>query len=125
MKNGFTLIELLGVIVILSIIALIATPVIQSTIKKNKTVACKDQIKLYEKAAKNYVANNPYKYECGREEQLKINDLIENGYIDDNVTNPKGGEFSGYVKITLSCENENYKYSFEYISGDDEITCEG
>ena len=40
MKKGFTLIELLGVIVILGIIGLIATPIVQGTIEKNNTKAC-------------------------------------------------------------------------------------
>ena len=40
MKKGFTLIEILGVIVILSILALLNIPVIQSAISTNKEKAC-------------------------------------------------------------------------------------
>ena len=35
-RKGFTLIELLAVIVVLAIIALIATPIVMNTIKKSK-----------------------------------------------------------------------------------------
>lgn len=41
-KKGFTLIELLAVIVILAVIALIATPVIMNSIEKAKGGAIKD-----------------------------------------------------------------------------------
>ena len=41
-KNGFTLIELLAVIVILAVIALIATPVIMNAINDAKKGAAKD-----------------------------------------------------------------------------------
>lgn len=49
-KNGFTLIELLAVIVILAIIALIATPIIMSVIRDAKVGAAKDSMFGYVKA---------------------------------------------------------------------------
>ena len=76
MKKGFTLIELLGVIVILSVIALITTPVIQSAISNNKNATCESQTKSYEKAAKNYVTNNIYEYDCNpgeNEAEFEVN----------------------------------------------------
>jgi len=45
-KKGFTLIELLAVIVILAIIALIATPIILGVIDKAKRGAFKERIFL-------------------------------------------------------------------------------
>ena len=42
-KKGFTLIELLAVIVVLAIIALIATPIVMNTIKNAKKGAAKEQ----------------------------------------------------------------------------------
>ena len=51
MKNkGFTLIELLAVIVILAIIALIATPVILNIIDDSKEESNKRSGELFEKA---------------------------------------------------------------------------
>ena len=55
-KQGFTLIELLAVIVILAVIALIATPLIMGTITKAKKNAFKDTAFGILKAAENYVA---------------------------------------------------------------------
>lgn len=55
-KKGFTLIELLAVIVILAIIALIATPIILNMINDAKKSAAKDSAYGYMKSVENYVA---------------------------------------------------------------------
>lgn len=49
-KKGFTLIELLAVIVILAVIALIATPIIMNVISDSKEGAAKDAMYGYVKA---------------------------------------------------------------------------
>ena len=55
-KKGFTLIELLAVIVILAVIALIATPLVMSTINDAKTGALKSTVRaIKEEAEKLYV----------------------------------------------------------------------
>ena len=57
MRNkGFTLIELLAVIVILAIIALIATPIILGIIKDTKKEADKRSVEMYAKALENAIA---------------------------------------------------------------------
>ena len=56
MKKGFTLIELLAVIVILAIIALIATPIILGIINDARKESQERSIELYASAAKNAVA---------------------------------------------------------------------
>ena len=53
-KNGFTLIELLAVIVILAIIALIATPIVLNLIEKVRKGAAKDSAYGVRKAAQLY-----------------------------------------------------------------------
>ena len=47
MKKGFTLIELLAVIVILAIIALIATPIVLDIIEDSKNSSIKRSVELY------------------------------------------------------------------------------
>lgn len=49
-KKGFTLIELLAVIVVLAIIALIATPIVMDTIKKSQEGADARSVEAYGKA---------------------------------------------------------------------------
>ena len=56
MRNkGFTLIELLAVIVILAIIALIATPIILGIINDTKKEASKRSVEMYAKAVENAI----------------------------------------------------------------------
>ena len=55
-EKGFTLIELLAVIVILAIIALIATPIILGIISDSKKQSEQRSIELYGKAVQNAVA---------------------------------------------------------------------
>ena len=55
-KKGFTLIELLAVIVILAIIALIATPIVMNLISKARKSAAEDSAYGMVKSAENYYA---------------------------------------------------------------------
>ena len=55
-KKGFTLIELLAVIVILAIIALIATPIILGIINDAREKANERSVELYASAVRNAVA---------------------------------------------------------------------
>jgi len=55
-KNGFTLIELLAVIVILAIIALIATPIILGIINDAREKANERSVELYASAVRNGIA---------------------------------------------------------------------
>ena len=56
-KKGFTLIELLAVIVILAVIALIATPVIYRIISSSRISAFKNKIYAIDEAANTYYEN--------------------------------------------------------------------
>ena len=58
MKKGFTLIELLAVIVILAIIALIATPVILNIIGDSKVAAEERSVELFKDTFSKNVSNS-------------------------------------------------------------------
>lgn len=76
-KNGFTLIELLAVIVILAIIALIATPIILGIINDAKEEANKRSVDNYAKAVQNAVVRN----------QLVENNNINGCFTTEDGTN--------------------------------------
>ena len=132
-KKGFTLIELLAVIVILAIIALIATPTILGVIETARQGAAKSSALGYIDAV---------------EKQIAI-DMVANTNV---VTIPAGGEVAvtaitgltlkgeapkaGTIKINettgiiesadLEVEMNNKKYCVEYAQGEDtEVTAMG
>ena len=74
---GFTLIELLAVIVILAIIALIATPIILKIIDDSKEESNKRSVEMYAKAVENAIAN--YQLKTG-EKPTKFEEIEE--YIE-------------------------------------------
>jgi len=57
-KRGFTLIELLAVIVVLAIIALIATPIVMNVIKNAQMGAAERSADNYVKAVETLIATN-------------------------------------------------------------------
>ena len=65
-KKGFTLIELLAVIVVLSIIALIATPIVLNLINNAKEGAAKSSATAYVKAVENGVVQELVKNGNGK-----------------------------------------------------------
>ena len=82
-SKGFTLIELLAVIVILAIIALIATPIVLDIIKDSKVSAKERSIENIERAAKLYIVSE---YETKNESapsQITIGELKNKGYIQN------------------------------------------
>ena len=93
MKNkGFTLMELLAVIVILAIIALIATPIILNIIKNSKEESEKRSIEMYADSLKNSIA----KYQLSGK-KLEVNKLeTTDGRNFANIENFKV-EYDGNV----------------------------
>ena len=80
-KKGFTLIELLAVIVILAIIALIATPIILNMINDAKKSAAKDSAYGYIEAVENYQVSEMLKGNEGLEEGMY--NIVEETTIGD------------------------------------------
>ena len=91
MKKGFTLIELLAVIVILAIIALIATPIILGIINDAREESNERSVELYASAVRNGIA--AYQLREGKE-------VLPGTYNKDNKL-PFEPEYDGKV----DCEN--------------------
>ena len=93
-RKGFTLIELLAVIVVLAIIALIATPIVMNTIKKSKKGAAERSAEGYIRAVETTVATD----------RLNGN-ILENGEYeitsDGNLCKDKSASCSDDQKIKI------------------------
>ena len=93
-RKGFTLIELLAVIVVLAIIALIATPIVMNTIKNAKKGAAERTADNYIKQVETAVA----------EERLNKNEVLEGEYqitSDGNLCRDKSASCSDDNKIKI------------------------
>ena len=83
MKKGFTLIELLAVIVILAIIALIATPIVLDIITDSKVAAKERSIENIEHAAELYVTSEYQINNKSAPSEITIGELKSKGYIQN------------------------------------------
>lgn len=113
MKRGFTLVELLGIIVVLGIIAVIVTPVIQSTLEQNEDTVYKTLMKQIEGNAKDYLAINTDKLPQNEGDKvlIKIGDIKTSGLIQINIKNPKTNNIiSNESYVTVTKEGNNYRY---------------
>ena len=145
-KNGFTLIELLAVIVILAIIALIATPIILGIINDAREKANARSVELYASAVRNGIAayqlregkevlpgtynkSNPLPFEVEYDGQVDCTSVIisETGKVSLDKCTVNGGtkEYSYGIEepsvakvCELSDEDSNGKYSVGDI-----VTC--
>ena len=117
MKKGFTLVELVVVIVILSLIALIVYPSINSVIRSSREKAYNDQVAIIIKAAKQWGIDNPdllpdYNGEDNSKVYVSLSDLTK--YLgEDSVTDPRNKKkiLAGVVEISYSSGQYVYRYT--------------
>ena len=119
MKKGFTLIELLAVIVILAIIALIATPIILGIINDAREESNERSVELYASAVRNGIA--AYQLREGKEvlpgtynESKPLPFEVEyDGKVDcENVIITETGKVS-LEKCTVNGGTKEYSYGIE------------
>ena len=116
MRKGFTLIELMGVIIILSLLILIAVPVVDKYIKKTKSEAATAQEDSLIMAAKNWASD--YKEDMpdvnGQNIRVSIDTLVELGYLDYDI-NVYSVEVDGHMIDAVKITNENGKYKYDLV----------
>lgn len=141
-KKGLTLVELLAVIVVLAVVALIVTPNVLSSMTKSKQRMFDTQLDNIKTAAKNWAADTLYDRHClicvpednltnvdctnggdgcveapkdsGRSIQVYLATLIDEGYAEDDLQNPKTEKpFSRclQVEITIDVDTGDYIYT--------------
>lgn len=125
MKKGFTLAELIGVIVVLALISLITIPAISKILKQNKSGLCETQMNNILSAAKSWGADNVFNLPTDQNETLPITlqDLIDGGYIEDNIENPATREKidpDNEIYITRTGKKWSYDLSDDFSCDIDE-----
>ena len=126
MKNkGFTLIELLAVIVILAIIALIATPIILGIINDARDSARERTAELIAKEVE--LAYTGYMYKNGGNEPTKFCDATD-GYINvtyftmDKATLQNCNDTNGTVEVKANESNTVYDVAVGTTEGTVTVT---
>ena len=114
MKNkGFTLAELLGVVIILGVIATIATISISNNMKNSKEELYNVQINNIISGAKKWANENVFSLPVNDGESITLTllQLKQAGCVEDDITNPKTNElFSDSLQIKITKVDNNYKY---------------
>ena len=114
MKNrGCTLAELLGVIIILGVIALIATISITNSMRNSREELYNLQISNIINGAKTWASGNVFELpeNDGEAIYLTLAELKEAGFVEKDITNPLTDElFSDQLQVKITKVDNNYNY---------------
>lgn len=110
-KKGFTLVELLAIIILLAIMVLIATPAITKTIRDGRDDANKSNYDVVLNAAYDYVLKNNLTISKDEETVIKVQDLINAGFVKSDTKDAKGRLLAHdevhVIKVEYSGPNDN------------------
>ena len=118
-KKGFTLIELLAILVILAIIVLIALPSLINTTIKTEEIKNEEVLNRIYMAAENYIMSN---YDSnlnsvgGVAYVNIVNDLIEQNYIDINISNPSNNQSFNSDDVVKVTRKEDWTFNYELVT---------
>lgn len=113
MKKGFTLIEIIAIVIILGVIGLIGTIAISNTLRENRQKLYNTQIDNIKNSAKTWASKNLFLLpeQNGESLTLTLWYLKQEGYVQEDVTNPITDEiFSNEMLILITKNNNNYVY---------------
>ncbi len=115
-KNGFTLIELLAVIIILAIVALIATPIILNVVDDAKKSAGLSESNMIYSGINNYCATEDVKAQLDKDYVRICTSSLDAEKVKEmvNLGNAKIIEIEYSTKLTwLKVESNGHIYSLE------------
>lgn len=117
-KKGLTLVEVIASLVVLSAIALIVTPNIYQNIVEYKDQLFEAQMNNIKEGAKSWATDNIklLPEDDTHSLQVSVQELQEEGYIRDELKNPRdGGYFDDSTTVVIiSCEQVNNNYNYTY-----------
>lgn len=123
-RSGFTLVELLGIITVLGIIALIATPVVQKTINNNRERMFNVIKNQLVDVAKDWSAKNTSFLPKDQGDYINVSfeELKKEGLLRMNVINPTNDNiFSNQSFVRITKKNNNFDYeviTYDLIDAD-------
>lgn len=117
MKKGFTLIELLAVIIILAIVALIATPIILDVVEDARKSAAKSEASMILSGIQSYCATEEMKVQMGSmsSDDAKCN-VDEGGTGSITAADVKAMANLGNAQVTNVTITDGNKYTFNVLS---------
>jgi len=123
-KKGFTLVELLATIVILSVIALIATPIVLNVIEKSKKSALVASANGLIESANMYYSNQIINGDIIED---TVFDFVEGVQTSDTKLSYKGKIYNGKLILTSSsdvvmCIDDGTYYAYKEQNSDEVIS---
>lgn len=122
MKRGFTLAELLGVLIILAVIAMIAFPIINKSLKDGKERLYNSQLEEIKLAAEKWAYKNINLLPTidGEVVTITLLNLKESGDLPLDVRDPRTNELMpNDMMISIEFKNNNYIFTVDRESGSD------
>lgn len=116
-QKGFTLAELMGVIVVLSIIAIVTTITVDRSIKNSRYETCMTQETNLIEGAKMWAIDNASSLPgANASRTLPISTLRNGGYIESDLKSPMTNAlYSSGTKVTITSSNgSDYTYTVTY-----------
>ncbi len=105
--------EVLAVLIILSIIVVIAIPMVNTAMKNSKNKSYLRQMEGIVESAKVWASE--HMFELPEEENatrtLTLAELIQGGYVDQNIKDPKTGEPLTGVRVVITYSNNSFVYT--------------
>ena len=123
-KKGFTLVELLATIVVLSVIALIAVPIVINVIEKAKKSALVSSVNGLVESANIYYTNQILKEDITND---VIFDFEEGVQTSDNKLSYKGKVYNGKLILTsdsdvITCIDDGKYYAYKEKNSDEIVS---
>jgi prepilin-type N-terminal cleavage/methylation domain-containing protein len=121
-KNGFTLAELLGVLVILSLIAIITVPAVTDSLQTYKVKLCNTQVDEIVEAARTWGSGNVSVLPTndGETYTLSLRKVADSGFIDSEIQNPVTKEYFDLDDTQIRITRVGKKYTYEVLVYDDD-----